>query len=70
MQQPLAGELSFDFRWFQTVDASELRVLMHTPRSHSGTAEKIERLLRCEAKLNRETNWNGGELPAISLAGE
>jgi hypothetical protein len=41
------GELTFDFLWFQTVDSGDLRLLIHTPRSHSGTAEKIERLLAC-----------------------
>jgi transcriptional regulator with XRE-family HTH domain len=48
MQHPLVGELSFDFLLFQTVDSSDLRLLLHTPRSHSGTADKIERLLATE----------------------
>ncbi len=42
---PLVGELNFEFLLFQTVDTSDLRLLIHTPRSHSGTADKIERLL-------------------------
>jgi hypothetical protein len=49
-QHPLVGELSFDFLWFQTADSGDLRLLIHTPRSNSGTAEKIERLLACESK--------------------
>ncbi len=42
---PLVGELCFDFIWFQAVDSSDLRVLIHTPRLNTGTAEKIEQLL-------------------------
>ena len=42
---PLAGELVFDFLWLQTVDSPDLRLLIHTPQSSSGTAEKIEQLL-------------------------
>ncbi|CAN5469005.1 helix-turn-helix transcriptional regulator [soil metagenome] len=49
MHHPLVGELAFDFLWLQTVDADDLRLLIHTPRSHSGTAEKIERLLACRS---------------------
>ena len=45
MQHALVGELIFDFLWFQTVDSSDLRLLIHTPRSGSGTADKIARLL-------------------------
>ena len=45
VHHPLVGALAFDFIWFQTVDARDLRLLIHTPRSHSGTAEKIEQLL-------------------------
>ena len=45
MHHPLAGELAFDFLWFKTVDSSDLRLLIHMPRSNSGTAEKIARLL-------------------------
>ncbi len=45
MHHPLVGELTFDFLWFRAVDASDLRLLIHTPRSNSGTTEKIERLL-------------------------
>ena len=50
MHHPLAGELAFDFLWFQTVDSTDLRLLIHTPRSNSGTAEKIERLLADESE--------------------
>jgi transcriptional regulator with XRE-family HTH domain len=45
MLHPLVGELSFDLLSLQTVDASDLRVMMFSPRSRSGTAEKITRLL-------------------------
>ncbi len=45
-QHPLVGELSFEFLFFQTVDSSDLKLLIHNPRSNSDTAEKIERLLR------------------------
>jgi hypothetical protein len=48
----VVGELAFDFLWFQTVDSRDLRLLIHTPRSNSGTAEKIERLLACESESN------------------
>lgn len=51
MYHPLVGELTFDFLWFQTVDTGDLRMLIHTPRSNSGTAEKIERLLDCESDM-------------------
>ncbi|GHO82347.1 helix-turn-helix transcriptional regulator [Dictyobacter formicarum] len=50
MQHPLVGELIFDFLWLQTVDSSDLRLLIHTPQNNSGTTEKIERLLACESK--------------------
>jgi hypothetical protein len=53
MHHPLVGELTFDFLWFQTVDSSDLRLLIHTPSSNSGTAEKIERLLALEADRNQ-----------------
>ena len=45
MHHPLVGELTFDFRLLQMSDSEPLRLMMYTPRSHSGTAEKIERLL-------------------------
>lgn len=45
MHHPRAGILSFDFLWLQTVDSHDLRLLIHTPRPGSGTAEQIERLL-------------------------
>ena len=45
MHHPRVGELTFDFLWFQTVDSRDLRLLIHTPRLNSGTADKIERLL-------------------------
>jgi transcriptional regulator with XRE-family HTH domain len=48
MHHPLVGELAFEFLLFQTVDSSDLRLLIHTPRRNSGTADKIERLLAFE----------------------
>jgi hypothetical protein len=48
MQHPLVGELDFEFLLFQTVASSDLRLLIHTPRSNSGTADKIEWLLATE----------------------
>lgn len=50
MHHPLAGELTFDFLLFQTVDSCDLRLLIHTPRSNSETADKIERLLAFESE--------------------
>jgi hypothetical protein len=50
MHHPLVGELAFEFLLFPTVDSCDLRLLIHTPRSNSGTADKIERLLACESK--------------------
>jgi len=50
MNHPLAGELAFDFLWLQTVGSGDVRLLIHTPRSNSGTAEKIERLLARESE--------------------
>ncbi|WP_165422792.1 helix-turn-helix transcriptional regulator [Ktedonosporobacter rubrisoli] len=44
-RHPLVGEMEFDFLFLQAVDSSDLRLLIHTPRETSGTAEKIERLL-------------------------
>ncbi|MEP7288748.1 MAG: helix-turn-helix transcriptional regulator [Chloroflexota bacterium] len=55
MHHPLAGELAFDFLWFKTVDSGDLRVLIHMPRSNSGTAEKIARLLSPEAEWNAQS---------------
>jgi transcriptional regulator with XRE-family HTH domain len=48
MHHPLVGALTFDSLWFQTADSRDLRLLIHTPRSGTDTAEKIERLLRAE----------------------
>jgi hypothetical protein len=50
MHHPLVGTLSFDFLWLQTVDARDLRLLIHTPQSNTGTVEKIEQLLACESE--------------------
>lgn len=51
MHHPLVGELAFDFLWFQAVDSRGLRLLIHTPRSNTGTSEKIERLLALESDM-------------------
>jgi hypothetical protein len=48
IQHPLVGELTFDFLFLQTTDSPDLRLLIHTPRSDSGTAGKIERLPELE----------------------
>ena len=48
LQHPLVGELTFDFLFLQTTDSPDLRLLIHTPRSNTGTAGKIERLLERE----------------------
>ena len=42
---PLVGKLCFDILWLQTVDSSDLRLLIHTPRSNTETTKKIKRLL-------------------------
>lgn len=44
-KHPLAGELDFDVLWLQTVESEDIRLLIHTPRSNTGTVEKIELLL-------------------------
>ncbi len=45
IQHPLVGELAFEFLLFQTVDSSDLRLLIHTPFSNSVTPNKIDQLL-------------------------
>jgi hypothetical protein len=45
MHNSQVGELYFDFLWLQAADTSDLRLLIHTPRPNTGTAEKIEQLL-------------------------
>jgi transcriptional regulator with XRE-family HTH domain len=45
IHHPLVGELTFDFFLLQAVDSEHLRLLIYSPRSNSGTAEKIERLM-------------------------
>jgi len=54
MPHPLVGDLAFDFLWLQTVDSPDLRLLIHTLRNNTGTAEKIERLLACDAEENAQ----------------
>ena len=48
IHHPLVGELSLDFFLLQTADSCNLRLLIYSPRTNSGTAEKIERLLAFE----------------------
>jgi transcriptional regulator with XRE-family HTH domain len=48
VQHPLVGELLLDFFLLQADDSCDLRLLIYSPRSNSGTAEKIERLLAFE----------------------
>lgn len=43
-----AGDLVFDFLWLQTVDASDLQLLIHIPHSNTDTASILERLLSGE----------------------
>ncbi len=42
---PLAGDLTFDILWLQTIDSGDLRLLIHMPRSDSDTAAKIAQML-------------------------
>ena len=51
MHHPLAGELHLDFLWLQTADSSDLRLLIHTPRSKE-TADKIAQLMALESEHN------------------
>jgi hypothetical protein len=48
IRHPLVGELTLDFLLLQPVDSCDLRLLIYSPRSNSGTSEKIERLLAFE----------------------
>ncbi|MBX3086709.1 MAG: helix-turn-helix domain-containing protein [Anaerolineae bacterium] len=45
MHHPRLGDLAFDILWLQTGDSGDLRLLIHTPRRNSGTAEKIAQML-------------------------
>ncbi len=58
IHHPLVGELAFDFLFLQTLDSRDLRLLIYTPRSNTGTADKIERLLALES---------GGRKPSVSM---
>ena len=50
MYHPAVGDLYFDFLWLQAIDSRDLRLLVHTPRSGTDTAEKIARLLTLAAE--------------------
>ena len=52
---PIVDKLDFDILWLQTADSRDLRLLIHTPRIGSGTAEKIERLLELQAEKTMQT---------------
>jgi len=54
IHHPQLGDLVFDFLFFQTVDSSDLRLMIHTPRSQTGTTEKIEQLLALESEANTQ----------------
>lgn len=47
MQHPTVGTLDFNWLWLQTVDAGDLRVLIHTPCDPE-TTEKVARLMAGE----------------------
>jgi hypothetical protein len=47
---PQAGTLVFDFLWLQTVDSRDLRLLIHTPHTGSGTAGKIAQMIASSAE--------------------
>ncbi len=49
MHNPIVGELNFDFLWLQAVDSGDLRLLIHTPRAGTPTAERIAQLLAATA---------------------
>ena len=66
MRHPLVGELAFDFLFFQTVDSSDLRLLIYTPRSNFGTADKIERLLALDSEKNAQNTRR--DLSSCSLS--
>ncbi len=53
LHNALVGRLDFDILWLQTVDSSELRLLIQNPRD-SETIEKIKRLLALEAEKNAQ----------------
>jgi transcriptional regulator with XRE-family HTH domain len=48
IHHPLVGELTLDFFLLQAGDSEHLQLLIYSPRSNSGTTEKIERLLAFE----------------------
>jgi transcriptional regulator with XRE-family HTH domain len=48
---PLVGELTLDYFLLQAVDSCDLRLLIYSPRSNSGTTEKIERLLAFDSGM-------------------
>jgi len=68
VHHPLVGELTFDFFLLQMVDACDLRLLIYSPRSKSGTAEKIERLLASELESGQEQTQSAS-VPELMPAG-
>lgn len=65
VHHPRVGKLVFDVLWLQTVEFDELRLLIHTPHSNSGTADKIEQLLACESETNAQNTPR--DLPSKSV---
>ncbi len=53
---PLVGELTVDFFLLQAGNSGDLRLLIYSPRSNSGTAEKIERLMALSQNRACETH--------------
>ena len=51
LHHPIVGDLDFDILWLQTVESGDLRLLIHTPRIGTDTAEKIQRLMTGEPEL-------------------
>lgn len=51
LHHPIAGDLDFDILYLQTVEDSNLRLLIHTPRLTTDTTEKIQRLMTGELEL-------------------
>jgi transcriptional regulator with XRE-family HTH domain len=49
LHHPLAGDLDFDILWLQSVESVDMRLLIHTPRINTDTAEKIQHLLVLES---------------------
>src|SRR5579859_306011 len=51
IDHPRVGELAFEFLWLQTINSSDLRLFVYTPRNKE-TADKIALLLALESEQN------------------